>query len=203
MTVSNSFIKPFGFKEYKGKFKPRLYRILNLCWFNMRERIFNQWSVAIPLLLLALVGLFFLLPFSIALSSTLQFLTPDQRKILTFNDLFVLIVVFLYISPLTIILFGFIGGRIVAEDLEYRSLEQYFIRIRRSDYILGKFLSIFLSYLGILLIITIIFYWWFNNILGVSILDPNSLITLFRMLLFLVFTTLAESIVMVAISSST
>ena len=149
MAMSTNFIKRFGFKIYNGEFKSRSYRFTRLCWFNMRERIFNQWSVAIPLLLLVLISLFFVLPFSIALSSAIQFLTPDQRKLLTFNDLFVFIVVFLYINPLTTILFGFLGGRIVAEDLEYKSLEQYLIRIIRTDNLVRKFKSYFFSYLGI------------------------------------------------------
>jgi hypothetical protein len=106
-------------------------------------------------------------------------------------------------NPLIYILFGFIGGRIIAEDIEYKSLEQYFIRIRRSDYLIGKLLAVFISYFGILLLIVAIFYWLLSNAFSLPLFAASSLDVLLKILLFIFAISACQSLFMLALSGAT
>ncbi|OLS20494.1 MAG: hypothetical protein HeimC3_40430 [Candidatus Heimdallarchaeota archaeon LC_3] len=203
-----SVIKKFGYQNYTGNYYPRKYRIWQLCWFNLRERIWNQKSVIIPLVILLFLAFIILIPITFIVPTLVNspFLgsNPIQEELIDiFNDFFTLIIYVILTNPLIFILFGFIGGRIISEDIEYKSLEQYFTRMRRTDYLIGKFLSIFISYFFTLFLISFVFYYFMSSAFAFSIFDEKIFSTFIKVTIFIFIISLTLSLFMLALSGAT
>ena len=203
-----SVIKKFGYQNYEGIYYPRMYRIWQLCRFNLRERIWNQNSDIIPLLILLFLSFIVLIPITFFIPNLVNNvyigLSPPKSVLVdAFNDFFALITYVIVTNPLVFILFGFIGGRIISEDIEYKSLEQYFTRMRRTDYLLGKFFAVFISYFTTLFSISFVFYYFMTSAFAFSLFDDQILGTFIHVSIFIFIISLTLSLFMLALSGAT
>ena len=197
-----SVIKKFGYQNYTGVYHARNYRIWQLCWFNLKERIWNQKSVIIPLVILLFLAFIILIPITFFVPFASGIITKEEL-IDVFNDFYALIIYVIATNPLIFILFGFIGGRIISEDVENKSLEQYFTRMRRSDYLVGKFLAVFISYFFTLFIISFVFYYFMSSSFSIPFLDTRIFLTFIKVTIFLFIISLTLSLFMLALSGAT
>lgn len=211
-----SVITKFGYKNYTGSYLSRSYRIWQICLFNLKERIWNQKSVQSIYIILFFLSLIVIIPLVVISSSTagtgpngpitfLQsiLLSSGIDLITFFSNMYGLIIFSLLSNPLTFILFGFIGGKVVSEDIEYKTLEQYFTRVRKTDYLLGKFLALFLSYFGSMIILAFMFYYFLCSTVNYGLFEIDPLVVFVKIILYVFIITLTLTLFMLAISAAT
>ena len=202
MSADTSIIKKFGYKNYFGTYNSRFYRIWQISWFNLRERIWNQKSVLATFGILLFLSFIVMIPIAVITASgsgifIQQFFQASGTNLMTiFGSSLALVNYTLMTNPLTFILFGFIGGKIISEDIEYRSLEQYYLRVRRTDYLIGKFIALFLSYFLSTFVISFMFYYFLSNAFNFGLFELDSLIVLLKVVVFIFILTLTSSLFM-------
>lgn len=201
-----SFINKFGYKLYTEEPLNSFYRIRSLIIFNLKSRLWNQRSTLIALLTLILIALLFVL-IPLALFG-LFFTSGDfggggDFPEIELTTIFNLAGAFILLNPFIFVLLGILGGRIIAEDLEYNTSDVYFIRIDRLSYFIGKFGALWLSYLATFILPILLVYWFSTTQFDFPLTDLNNLILLGQALSYCLIAATFLSSLMMVISSFT
>ncbi|MHA1168560.1 MAG: hypothetical protein ACTSRU_12105 [Candidatus Hodarchaeales archaeon] len=169
-----TFVKKFGFSNYDGNYSGMLYRIRSLLVFDMKERIWKQRSVIISYLFLLFMIFIVAMPIIATLSLLKDFwdtsgmIRDDWSWNSYFTDEFPIkpahilpFFVTTYITfIMTVVFLGIAGGKVLSQDIETKVIQNYFTRISRFEYVIGKFLAVFLSYyLGLMVPFTVLHFW--------------------------------------------
>ncbi|MHA2362944.1 MAG: hypothetical protein ACXAC7_03235 [Candidatus Hodarchaeales archaeon] len=202
----SGFVKRFGYKVYRKKFLGSTYRIKSLIYFNLRERLWNQRSVIIALAILIFIALIVLIPLGIFASylNTANLGENDEEiALLTLQNIFNPVTAFILLNPFTFILLGVLGGRIIAEDIEYGTSDNYIVRINRNYYFIGKLGAIWISYLVVMLIPTIFIYWFTSTQFKFPLTDIDNIALLIQAISYCIIASFFLASLMIMISAST
>ncbi|MHA2270475.1 MAG: ABC transporter permease subunit [Candidatus Hodarchaeales archaeon] len=166
-----SFVNRYGYTDYNEERTNVLKRVISLTWFTLKNQIWGQKTVIISLALLLFVSLILVLPFGVKASlerHLAQEITEDEETgdffaLAPFEDIFKLVFITYSTNFFLLLLFGFIGARIFAEDMESNCIENYFTRLPRSGYVSAKVLAVFLSYLTVVLVPVLMIWVWLGS----------------------------------------
>lgn len=197
-----SFINKFGYKLYTDEPLNSFYRVRSLIIFNLKSRLWNQRSTLIALLTLILISLLFVL---IPLALFGLFFTSGDGDFpeIKLTTIFNLAGAFILLNPFIFVLLGILGGRIIAEDIEYNTADVYFIRIDRLSYFIGKFGALWLSYLATFIIPILLVYWFSTTQFNFSLTNIDNIILLGQGLIYCLIAATFLSSLMMIISSYT
>lgn len=121
-----------GYREYEGKLRGRVSRIWTIFDAEFNHRIRNKWTIA----LLVMAWVFGVFPTIVSGTFFVYFVT-----------------VFIWLLIFTTV----VGAPLISQDLQYNAITLYLSRpIKRDDYFLGKFVTLFALIALIALLPTII-----------------------------------------------
>lgn len=183
------FVQRFGYKPYDEEILGTFYRIRSLILFNIRNRMWNQRSTLIASGTFTIIALLILIPLALfaQLITTVGslpfpgFLSPPEIHL---TDVFTPVTALILLNPFAFIFLGVLGGRIIAEDIEYGTSDAYIIRIDRKHYFMGKFGALWISNFTVLLVPTLILYWFITTQFLFPPADLDNLATLVQALIF-------------------
>ena len=149
-----------GYRDWRGERKDRMYRILALAtgeaWANLRN---------VASLILTILTALWLIVTTIALIFALYFLnmfSDPGAPLSSFGGEFLASYWQVAIIPSMVILSAGLGSKLIADDFASRSIVLYFCRpLHRTDYLLGKLLSLDLILIFFSLIPAVLF-----NVIG-------------------------------------
>ncbi len=198
-----TFIEPFGYKDYADQHRNLLVRILSLTWFTLRDRIWNQKSVIISLALLLFVSLIMIVPFGYIAIYEREYGDDEIFSLVRFQDIFKLVFNAYTTNFFLLILFGFIGARIFAEDIETNVIENYFTRMPRYGYVFSKALAVFISYLVVTVIPVLMIWTWLASAFEEDLMASTNIELISDTILFTILLSAFYTAVVLGVSAST
>ncbi|MFW9991236.1 MAG: hypothetical protein ACFFD4_04175 [Candidatus Odinarchaeota archaeon] len=211
-----TFVKKFGFKKYDGEYRGMVYRVWSLMLFDMTERIWKQRSVLLAYAILCGMILVVAVPILAVLAVIRQMW--DQFGVISSvwgqsfyyedfpvgaADVYPLFVNSFSTYFLTILFLGVAGGKVLSQDIETKVIQNYFTRISREEYFIGKFLAVFISYFLSLEIPFTIIYFWMCSVLKIDAFNFANLDIYLKTLIFVAYACLFYTGLTLAVSSGT
>ncbi|MFX0112948.1 MAG: ABC transporter permease subunit [Candidatus Hodarchaeota archaeon] len=206
-----SFVNRYGYTDYDEERTNLLLRILSLTWFTLKNQIWGQRSVIISLALLLFVSLILVLPFGVKASLERHLAgeitededTGDFFALAPFEDIFKLIFITYSTNFFLLLLFGFIGARIFAEDIETNVIENYYTRIPRYGYVSAKTLAVFLSYITVVLIPVLMIWVWLGSAWREDLWQSTNVDLITQTIFFAILLCVFYTAVALGVSAST
>ncbi|MFX0092460.1 MAG: ABC transporter permease [Candidatus Hodarchaeota archaeon] len=221
MTLDETFVRKFAFREFEGSRRGRLWRIWSIATFNM----IHQWNRSTWLkILFGFIVFIYVIQNMVLLALKDMFLNPSMGGTLTPNEFFVRqlrgiaggMVQFTNTimseggttvsiggtSVFILICVVLMGAGLIADDMQFKATEVYYAKLNRSEYILGKFGAFFL-FGNLIFTLPVVLEWLLLGI-GIGNVDMiAALPVLIEMIIFTEVITLVYGSIALAFSSLT
>ncbi|MFQ5977574.1 MAG: hypothetical protein ACE5OZ_05545 [Candidatus Heimdallarchaeota archaeon] len=196
-----SYVKRYGYRTYTEEFRGRRYRIWSIASFHIRRSLFRSTLTKI----ITGVYLFFLVMFHMGFVFAAQEMNDFEESYLLavrflVGDLFLTLILIIYVA--------LIGSPLFADDLLYESIDTYRSRVSTVEYLIGKFLALFVLTSVFILVPIIVDYFFLGFVLGGDVVDRillnNDHVELFAQACFVaILTCVYLNSVILALSSAT